>query len=720
MIKIQSNFYYDIYQKERIHTIKTDCISWETEYLCNDIQKLSCNNNKIDCYIYYENQFYYVIIEENKILQCDNKNLYNKIYFYLSISNNMYDFLNKLSTHLELECDEHDNMIETLDFEDVELESKEDDSDSDWNPYTEFEDNFESISKIDQLIIWKSKACIMMQDSKSKIDSNFIINVIIQELKDIYENCNNVDIIPIDDNIFNIDFKFKLSDHDVIMNIKLNNELYPYYPPQVSFKTKLKNKLDISIINLKYFNIDNWNPTNTLKMLINGVYKILEENSIILDENENTEFNLILQNLLSLNSIILEDLQQFDIEFIQLDKNNTSKDTNFWKAGTGYSIRGKNEWDIDEFIKSVEIKQQHNNELIKKLYEYIIENNENYINDELIHMICTFLGQMNIIEFENNIKFYTYIFKIIFKLDLKLVKIKKCLKIFYDESIIFFNINKSNSNKLYDDIMKFYEDIIDDEHISNNSLSYCDILAEYQLGEITFDKYNYNDENSNPTNECIKSISKEISSLSTSLPLDYDSSIFLKYDENNIQHLKSLIIGPKDTPYENGCFIFDIFIPNNYPNEPPLINLEITGNNKVRFNPNLYESGKVCLSLLGTWSGFNSEKWNKDTSTLLQVLISIQSLILIENPYFNEPSHETLIGTKEGDLENANYNNDIYGHTIKWAINDLIENPHYEFETIINEHFKFKRNDIIKTLDRWKEESPNNKLLDEQIKIFNK
>ena len=28
-----------------------------------------------------------------------------------------------------------------------------------------------------------------------------------------------------------------------------------------------------------------------------------------------------------------------------------------------------------------------------------------------------------------------------------------------------------------------------------------------------------------------------------------------------------------------------------------------TGGNKVRFNPNLYDSGKVCLSLLGTWSG---------------------------------------------------------------------------------------------------------------------
>lgn len=31
-------------------------------------------------------------------------------------------------------------------------------------------------------------------------------------------------------------------------------------------------------------------------------------------------------------------------------------------------------------------------------------------------------------------------------------------------------------------------------------------------------------------------------------------------------------------------------------------------------------NGKVCLSLLGTWSGEKGESWNSKTSTLLQVL----------------------------------------------------------------------------------------------------
>ena len=59
-----------------------------------------------------------------------------------------------------------------------------------------------------------------------------------------------------------------------------------------------------------------------------------------------------------------------------------------------------------------------------------------------------------------------------------------------------------------------------------------------------------------------------------------------------------LMTGPADTPYANGCFEFDVYFPVDYPNSPPLINLETTGNHTVRFNPNLYNDGKVGNSCL--------------------------------------------------------------------------------------------------------------------------
>lgn len=47
---------------------------------------------------------------------------------------------------------------------------------------------------------------------------------------------------------------------------------------------------------------------------------------------------------------------------------------------------------------------------------------------------------------------------------------------------------------------------------------------------------------------------------------------------------------------------------------------------------NLYEDGKVCLSILGTWSGEKSETWQPSRSSLLQALVSIQGLVLVKEP----------------------------------------------------------------------------------------
>jgi ubiquitin-protein ligase len=82
-----------------------------------------------------------------------------------------------------------------------------------------------------------------------------------------------------------------------------------------------------------------------------------------------------------------------------------------------------------------------------------------------------------------------------------------------------------------------------------------------------------------------------------------------------------LITGPAETPYANGCFEFDVYFPPDYPNSPMLINLETTGHHTIRFNPNLYNDGKVCLSVLNTWHGRPEEKWNAQTSSFLQVYL---------------------------------------------------------------------------------------------------
>ena len=103
------------------------------------------------------------------------------------------------------------------------------------------------------------------------------------------------------------------------------------------------------------------------------------------------------------------------------------------------------------------------------------------------------------------------------------------------------------------------------------------------------------------------------------------------HDECDILQGYVLIIGSKGTPYENGYYLFHVKFPINYPYSPPVITF-YTSDGITRFNPNLYRSGKVCLSLLGTWSG---PQWN-GCQTLTSILLGLCT-IFVNNPLLNEP-----------------------------------------------------------------------------------
>ncbi|XP_029637353.1 baculoviral IAP repeat-containing protein 6 isoform X1 [Octopus sinensis] len=196
-------------------------------------------------------------------------------------------------------------------------------------------------------------------------------------------------------------------------------------------------------------------------------------------------------------------------------------------------------------------------------------------------------------------------------------------------------------------------------------------------------------------------LAQEAVTLSTSLPLSASSSVFVRCDEDRLDIMKVLITGPADTPYANGCFEFDVYFPQDYPISPPFINLETTGNHSVRFNPNLYNDGKVCLSVLNTWHGRPEEKWNPQTSSFLQVLVSIQSLILVSEPYFNEPGYERSRGTPSGTASSREYDANIRQATVKWAMLEQIRDPSPCFKEVIQNHFWLKRHEILSQCEQW-------------------
>ena len=99
----------------------------------------------------------------------------------------------------------------------------------------------------------------------------------------------------------------------------------------------------------------------------------------------------------------------------------------------------------------------------------------------------------------------------------------------------------------------------------------------------------------------------------------------------------------------------------------------------LRLNPNLYNCGKVCLSLLNTWSGNKNEKWLPGVSTMLQVLVSIQGLILNTKPYFNEPGYANTNGSAAGEKRSEEYNENTFILSLKTMVYSMRRPPKVRF-----------------------------------------
>lgn len=135
-----------------------------------------------------------------------------------------------------------------------------------------------------------------------------------------------------------------------------------------------------------------------------------------------------------------------------------------------------------------------------------------------------------------------------------------------------------------------------------------------------------------------------------------EHKIYCKFDEDNIKNMYAYMIGEENTSYHNGFYLFHIVFPDNYPICPPSVKLCTLGPMlEVRFNPNLYKNGKVCLSLIGTWVG---PGWTP-CNTISSVLLSIKSMILVKDAIKNEPGFEKttslIIDSYEDTIKHENF-----------------------------------------------------------------
>lgn len=135
------------------------------------------------------------------------------------------------------------------------------------------------------------------------------------------------------------------------------------------------------------------------------------------------------------------------------------------------------------------------------------------------------------------------------------------------------------------------------------------------------------------TADLMRRMMKETEIMQNSLP----DGVFVRTWEARLDLLRVLIVGPYDTPYEFAPFVIDLHYGASFPTSSPEAYFHSWTNNMGRINPNLYEDGKICLSLLGTWDGDNrNEEWSSKKSTVLQLIVSLMGLVLVKEPYYSK------------------------------------------------------------------------------------
>lgn len=185
-----------------------------------------------------------------------------------------------------------------------------------------------------------------------------------------------------------------------------------------------------------------------------------------------------------------------------------------------------------------------------------------------------------------------------------------------------------------------------------------DLWASFDILETApADHHWFNEPRQQSHKQFTSRLMKEHRALSSSLP----ENILVRTYEDRTDLMRVLIVGPEGTPYADAPFVFDVYLnPSKFPYEPPLVYFHSHTNGLGRCNPNLYEEGKVCLSILGTWAGDKSESWSPTKSSLLQVFVSISGLVLVKNPYHCEPAFSKLEGTREGRINSRLYSEKAY------------------------------------------------------------
>lgn len=455
---------------------------------------------------------------------------------------------------------------------------------------------------------------------------------------------------------------------------------YPYDAPSIEYNSEDKIQLSqyVLIMNNKFLIKHEWNICNDLFKFIYECNKILSYEKIYkFNQYDNIIYSMI--NKLNISFTFNNHNQLPEFGIIKKSKSN---------GGSSYSASYK-----VKFVSIVEELYINLNELLKLIHsnEHTKEEFTTYSLDylKLLTLVFNAIGVDNYIINDNttelelimNERVYVAIISIIKKLhiDIDISNLESKLDLLNEVGKCDLVLRKSEPSDPKDNFN--YEKISIIESFNDSSKGYSHHYSKQAT--------------TNANNKFIKRVNAELKNIKESLK---DYPIYVIGTEENMHLFKILFVPEYDTPYAGGYYEFDLFLPQNYPHVVPKMHFLTTNNNKFRFNPNLYQCGHVCLSLLNTWA---ENQWDPDNSTLSQVLISVYSMIFCSHPYTNEPSCYNSLQSTEGRKKSERYNEDIRNANVIIAIKKQLQNNNTPFKDIIQNHWTQNKEKTLKTIKDW-------------------
>lgn len=465
--------------------------------------------------------------------------------------------------------------------------------------------------------LFSTRICIeMFGDQLLKLYSDDRFNVSVENFPNVQIYMGN--FYHINKNT-NIKKNIKKMSEDLFVTIDMSLDLEYYNSaPKINLSSNkvLKDNILQIICRLKPFtDINSWSIKYSIYDSVVNIHNMINTFGKV-EREQISELDGILNELeylVRVQKINISDaklLEIFDKDFGKdLNKNiaktpddKSNKEKIFWKEGTRYGHNGSSKWDIDEYVANLSNKKNNTDNKFNAFLNYLSDSHNNFslletsVIERVVNVIITYIKNES-----DNISIILPILDIVSK------NIGVLMNIENTKKLIGTLKNLTEEHEIIHEF--FSRDVVGKILEKNNKAimlnPFEEIFSKYTwiMHSNTFNSFNTFASSKYPKLKNIKPeqltrIKKEFNIIKKSITICENASMFFCVEKNDLNKMRFIISGPMGTPYENGLYIFDMVLSNEFPQTPPLVHF--SNNGGKRFNPNLYDCGKVCLSLLGT------------------------------------------------------------------------------------------------------------------------